>query len=55
MYGITIIGAVIYLGMDPGGRQALGVFSGAPLIKDVLNKNLTNVKKIIDDLTIACK
>jgi hypothetical protein len=55
MYSIAVVGAVIYLGMDPGGRQASGVFSGAPLVKDVLDKNLTNVKKIVDDLTTACK
>lgn len=55
MYGIAIVGAVIYLGTDPGGRQSSGVFSGAPLVKGVLDKNLTNVKKIVDELTTACK
>ena len=55
MYGIAIIGSVIYLGTDPGGRQSSSVFSGAPMVKGVLEKNLTNVSWIVDELTTAFK
>jgi hypothetical protein len=55
MYGIAIIGSIIYLGTDAGGRQSSTVFSGAPVAKGVLEKNLTNVKKIVDQLTTAFK
>ena len=55
MYGVAILGTIIYLGTDAGGRQAATVFSGAPMVKGVLEKNLTNVSRIVDELTTAFK
>jgi hypothetical protein len=55
MYGVAILGTIIYMGTDAGGRQASTVFSGAPVVKGVLEKNLTNVTKIVDQLTTAFK
>jgi hypothetical protein len=55
MYGVAILGTIIYVGTDAGGRQSSSVFSGAPMVKGVLDKNLTNVSKIVDQLTTAFK
>jgi hypothetical protein len=55
LYGIAILGTVIYMGADAGGRQSSTVFCGAPIVKGVLEKNFTNVTRIVDELTTAFK
>jgi hypothetical protein len=43
------------MGADAGGRQSSTVFCGAPIVKGVLEKNFTNVTRIVDELTTAFK
>jgi len=52
---MEIIGAILYTGVDPAGRQLSAVFGGSKNIVNLINENETNIRLILDRLTTAVK
>ena len=52
---ILVVGAILYTGTDPGGRQASTVFVGNSLVKDLVISHKTDVRKLLDQLTTTVK
>lgn len=52
---ITIIGAILYRGLDPAGKQLSGLFTGSPTFRKLIDDNDVNVRKVLDHLTVALK
>ena len=50
-----VIGALLYVGDDPAGRQLASLFTGSPVFRQLINENDVNVREILDRLTIAVK
>jgi hypothetical protein len=52
---IEIVGALIYTGTDPAGKQLSSLFAGSDLVRHIIEDNSANVREILDRLTTAVK
>lgn len=52
---ITVIGALLYRGADPAGKQLSGLFTGSPVFRKLIDANDVDVRKLLDRLMVALK
>ncbi|KAI6149322.1 hypothetical protein BKA82DRAFT_4013944 [Pisolithus tinctorius] len=52
---IEIVGAVMYVGQDPAGRQTSGIFGGSETIRNFINENGIDVRSLMDKYTAIFK
>ncbi|KAI6000198.1 hypothetical protein F5J12DRAFT_784502 [Pisolithus orientalis] len=52
---IKIVGAVMYVGQDPAGRQTSGIFGGSKMIRNFINENGIDVWSLMDKHTAIFK
>ncbi|KAI6037648.1 hypothetical protein EDC04DRAFT_2604564 [Pisolithus marmoratus] len=52
---IEIVGAVMYIGQDPAGRQTSGIFGGSEAIRNFINDNSIDVRALLDKYTAIFK
>ncbi|KAI6141231.1 hypothetical protein BKA82DRAFT_4362335 [Pisolithus tinctorius] len=52
---IEIVGAVMYVGQDPAGRQTSGIFGGSEMIRNFINENGIDVRSLMDKYTAIFK
>ncbi|KAI6010320.1 hypothetical protein EDC04DRAFT_2905980 [Pisolithus marmoratus] len=52
---IEIVGAVMYVGQDPAGRQTSGIFGGSEAIRNFINENSIDVRALLDKYTAIFK
>ena len=52
---ISIIGALLYRGLDPAGKQLSGLFTGSPVFWQLINENNVDVHRLLDRLMVALK
>jgi ABC-type transporter Mla subunit MlaD len=52
---MEIISSILYTGIDPAGKQLSAVFAGLETVIEMINKNETNIRHILDLLTTAVK
>ncbi|KAI6003566.1 hypothetical protein EDC04DRAFT_2611682 [Pisolithus marmoratus] len=52
---IEIVGAVMYVGQDPAGRQTSGIFGGSEAIRNFINDNGIDVWALLDKYTAIFK
>lgn len=52
---ISIIGAILYRGLDPAGKQLSGLFTGSPVFRQLIDDNDLDVRKLLDRLMVALK
>ncbi|KAI6013849.1 hypothetical protein EDC04DRAFT_2904430 [Pisolithus marmoratus] len=52
---IEIVGAVMYVGQDPAGRQTSGIFGGSEAIRNFINDNSIDVRALLDKYTAIFK
>lgn len=52
---ITIIGAIIYCGLDPHGKQLSGLFTGSPVFQKLIDDNDVDICKVLNHLTVTLK
>ncbi|KAI6097091.1 hypothetical protein F5141DRAFT_1220371 [Pisolithus sp. B1] len=45
---IEIVGAVMYVGQDPAGRQMSGIFGGSEVMRDFINEKAIDVQGLMD-------
>lgn len=45
---IIIISAIIYYGLDPAGKQLLGIFTGPPIFWKLIDNNNVDIWKVLD-------
>lgn len=50
-----MVGAVLHVGTDAGGRQASTFFGGNNIIKDLLESTHIDVRGLLDQLITAVK
>ncbi|KAI0245344.1 hypothetical protein BJV78DRAFT_1158716 [Lactifluus subvellereus] len=55
LYDIVVIGALLYVGDDAAGCQLSSLFTGSPIVRQLIDKNEVNVREILDRLTVAVK
>jgi hypothetical protein len=55
LYGISVIGALIYLDNDAAGQQLSSLFTGSPVFRQLIDDNDVNVREILDRLRTAIK
>jgi hypothetical protein len=52
---LEVVGAILYTGTDPAGRQLSTVFGGSDAIRDLINENEADVRTFLDKLTTSVK
>ncbi|KAI0245176.1 hypothetical protein BJV78DRAFT_1288807 [Lactifluus subvellereus] len=55
LYDIVVIGALLYVGDDAAGCQLSSLFTGSPIVRQLIDENEVNVREILDRLTVAVK
>jgi hypothetical protein len=52
---MEIVGAILYTGVDPAGRQLSAIFGGSENVLKLINGHETNVRSTLDWLTMLVK
>ncbi|KAI6011722.1 hypothetical protein BKA83DRAFT_4131595 [Pisolithus microcarpus] len=52
---IEIVGAVMYVGQDPAGRQTSGIFGGSDVVREFINAKAIDVRGLMDKYTAIFK
>jgi hypothetical protein len=52
---IYVAGFVLYTGTEEMDRRAVGVFAGSQIILDLVNEKETDLKELVDYLTMVIK
>ncbi|KAI5999670.1 hypothetical protein EDD15DRAFT_2193701 [Pisolithus albus] len=52
---IEIVGAVMYVGQDPAGRQTSGIFGGSDVVREFINAKALDVRGLMDKYTAIFK
>lgn len=55
MDDVLVIGAILYTGTNPGGRQASTLFGGNDVVNKMIGDHKTDVRKFLDMLTTTAK
>jgi hypothetical protein len=55
MEDMEVVGAIIYKGTDPAGRQLSTVFCGSDVVRKLINDNEMDVRSFLDKLTTSVK
>lgn len=52
---MVVIGALLYTGTDPAGKQLSAIFTGSDTVRQLIDVNETDVRMLLDQLTTAVK
>jgi hypothetical protein len=52
---IEVVGAIVYTGTDAAARQTSTIFGGSALVQDMLSDTRTDIRKILDCITVDIK
>lgn len=52
---MTILGVILYRGLDPAGKQLSGFFTGSAVFRDIIDANEVDLRLLLENLLVALK
>ena len=52
---ITVLGVILYRGLDPAAKQLSGFFTGSDIFHQLIEDNAVDMHQLLDKLMVAAK
>ena len=52
---ITILGIILYRGLNPAAKQLSGFFTGSDVLHQLIEDNVVDMRQLLDKLMVAAK